>query len=118
MDIFKALNVLSLIFLGKNIDRINDCDAINAFAAKLYLGGHCRIQKGNAASFSKLNIAFQKNQMELGEAQSRDEWLQFLKQKFERNFCDIKLPKLKMTMNLFRLNNDVLGKDLQKEFRK
>ena len=37
-DIFKALNVLKFDFADKNIDRINDCDAINAFVAKLELG--------------------------------------------------------------------------------
>ena len=35
---FQSLNVFNLIFQDKNIDRINDCDAINAFAAKLELG--------------------------------------------------------------------------------
>ena len=38
VNILKALNVLKLILPGKNIDRINDCDAINAFVAKLELG--------------------------------------------------------------------------------
>ena len=34
-------------------------------------GGHRRIQKENTASFSKLDIAFEKNQIKLGRAQSR-----------------------------------------------
>ena len=38
VDIFKTLNVLNLNFPGKNIDRINDCDANNVFAAELELG--------------------------------------------------------------------------------
>ena len=38
VDIFKALNVLNLIFQGKNIGRINDCDAKKVFAAKSKLG--------------------------------------------------------------------------------
>ena len=38
VDILEAINVLSLNFQGKNINRINDNDAINTFVAKLELG--------------------------------------------------------------------------------
>ena len=38
VDIFKALNVLNLILQGKNINRVNDYNATNAFVAKLGLG--------------------------------------------------------------------------------
>ena len=37
-DIFKELNVLNWLLRGKNIDRINNYDVINAFVAKLELG--------------------------------------------------------------------------------
>ena len=48
-----------------------------------------------------------------------EDHLRFLKQEFEGYFpdlSDIKLPKLKMTRNFFRLNNNIFFKDLQEEF--
>ena len=38
VDIFEALNDYNLILQSKNINCINDCDAIDAFVAKLELG--------------------------------------------------------------------------------
>ena len=66
VDIFKALNVLNSILQGKNINRINVYVTINAFMAKLEL--HIFELKGDAASFPKLEIGFEKNQIELGRA--------------------------------------------------
>ena len=63
--------------------------------------GHCRIQKRNATFFTKLDIAFEKNQIEIkGELKVEVEGhLQLLKQEFERYFpdsSDTELPETKI----------------------
>ena len=65
VDIFDALNSLNKLLQGKNTNRINDYNAIQTFVAKLGLWKR-RVAKGNAASFSNLDSALEKNKTELG----------------------------------------------------
>ena len=87
VDIFDALNNLNKLLQGKNTNRINDYNAIQTFVAKLGLWKR-RVAKGNAASFSNLDSALEKNKTELdGEIKTEIEtYLQILKQEFEAIF--------------------------------
>ena len=64
VDIFESLNNHNLLLQGKNTNRMNNYDAIRAFIAKLALW-HRRVQKGNPASFSNLDAALEKRNIDL-----------------------------------------------------
>jgi len=82
---------------------------------------HCRVQKGNAASFTNLDTVLENKQVGL-ECELKNDveaHLRLLKQEFERYFPDLgdtELPEWKMTRHPFRLNEDILPDDLQEEF--
>ena len=114
------MNNLNKLLQGKNTNRINDYNAIQTFEAKLGLWKR-RVAKGNAASFSNLDSALEKNQTELdGELKTEIEThLQILKQEFESYFPDLgdtELVEWKMTRNPFRISEDILPDNLQEEF--
>ena len=120
VDIFDALNNLNKLLQGKNTNRINDYNAIQTFVAKLELWKR-RVAKGNAASFSNLESALEKNKTELGgELKTEIEThLQILKQEFESYFPDLgdtELVEWKMTRNPFRISEDILPDNLLEEF--
>ena len=64
VDTFKKLNDLNLILQGKNINCINEYDAINTFMAKLDLG-IIKFKKKMQLSFLNIDIALEKKQNEL-----------------------------------------------------
>ena len=120
VDIFESLNHLNLLLQGKNTNRLNNYDAIRALIAKLALW-HCRVQKGNAASFANLDAALEKRNINLkGQLKLEVEFhLKQLKLEFERYFPDLdntEFPIWKMTRNPFRVAQDILPDNLQEEF--
>ena len=79
VNIFKELNVLNLILPGKNINRINDCDAVNIFVAKLELG-IVELKKEMQLPFLNYTLPSRKTKLKLGKLKVEVE------NRFSKNF--------------------------------
>ena len=120
VDIFEALNCLNRHCKSSHTNRIDHYDSIRTFTKKFELWFR-RVQRGNVASFSNLDVVFEKNRIDLdAELKPKIEaHVQSLKQEIERYFPDLAntgLSEWKLAKNPFRVEMGLPPYKIQEEF--